>query len=125
LVDDEVNVDEHEVALALERCERDNAEPELGLTGERKESGGSMRSEERDEGSECEDDWGTCLWSRRPEVEADDTGWLAATREGSEGLVEDEMGAAFLLRAAAREMGAASALPVDVWLAPRVNQEEK
>jgi hypothetical protein len=44
--------DVHDEALACERCDRDKAEPELGLRGKRKWSGGRMRSEEREEGSE-------------------------------------------------------------------------
>jgi hypothetical protein len=85
LEEDAEATEEQDEALACERCDRDRDDPELGLAGNRKWRGGRARSDEREEGSEC-----------------------------------DEGG----LRAAARELmaaGRASAL----WLAPKVNQEEK
>ena len=42
--------------LACERCENEEAEPELGLAGKRS-GGGGRRSEAREEGWEWQEDW--------------------------------------------------------------------
>ena len=99
LEEDAVATDEQDEALACERCDRDRDDPELGLAGNRKWRGGRARSDEREEGSECDE-------------EALGFGLAAAALDAGG------------LRAAARELmaaGRASAL----WLAPKVNQEEK
>jgi hypothetical protein len=57
LEEEEVD-DAQDAALACERCEHDNDEPELGLVGERSSRGGSKRCEAREEGSECAEGWG-------------------------------------------------------------------
>ena len=75
LDEDRLDADAHEATLACERCERDNAEPELGLEGERRKRGGSMRSEAREQGSECEDAWGVRFDSLMLKVGAAGGGW--------------------------------------------------
>ncbi len=52
LEDDALARDKHDDTLACERCDRDKAEPELGLGGKRKWRGGRSRSDEREEGCE-------------------------------------------------------------------------